>query len=168
MIIDLQQKKIKTKIVWNHFDLRFILNYNIYVQALCTGQWNYCYNKTKVRSDWSTSYLLFAHGWTLAKASTCWKQNVLNFKGLKFVFTAEFAKVPFQDNKKRFDNPHWDKKLLINNQQEDFFLTRILCKEWFVHGIACTYDNKFAALVTPLLPVSRFTVSVFLFWLQML
>ena len=31
MIMNLEQKKIKTKLVWNHFDLKFILNYNTYL-----------------------------------------------------------------------------------------------------------------------------------------
>ena len=28
MVINLEQRKIKIKLVWNHFDLKFILNYN--------------------------------------------------------------------------------------------------------------------------------------------
>ena len=30
MVMNLEEKKIKTKLVWNQFDLRFILNYNTY------------------------------------------------------------------------------------------------------------------------------------------
>ena len=31
IIIKLEQKKIQIKLVWNHFDLKFILNYNSYI-----------------------------------------------------------------------------------------------------------------------------------------
>ena len=39
MVINLEQKKIKTKLVENHFDLRLVLNYNIDMQKKFPSEW---------------------------------------------------------------------------------------------------------------------------------
>ena len=51
MIIYLEQKKMKTELVWNHFYLRFILNYNTYI--VCTEFFlsvgNQLYSRTYIK-----------------------------------------------------------------------------------------------------------------------
>ncbi len=40
MLINLEQRKIKIKLVWNHFNLKFILNYSMYFRKRFLSKWD--------------------------------------------------------------------------------------------------------------------------------